>query len=534
MAELVGQRVAHKKFGVGVVVAAETSGSETKLTIRFGPGEEKTLLARFVDVLPAAVSEPASPVPTKPDDELLAAVLASPHDLAARRTHGERLASQGDPLGDLILTQLALSESLDPDARATLEQRERGLLREHYREWEERFRLRGCAPRFRYGLIDHLGVGVDPIVGWERALDLHPIESLEVGALAHLQHASKRVGARRLKRLVFRAFRGGEASIVPLARVPLSLAELDVRSLELHADSLAKLVAAQPALEALTLSHPPQPVATPIAVPPPAPKLRRLCLFDWRTGPALASTLAEWEAMRDLVDLDLGSCDLGDAGARVLATIPFARLERLELRANGIGPEGVAALVAAPFAPGLRALGLENNPLGPAGATHLTAAGLGALGQLDLAWTSLDDAGLEELCDGSLPSQVEVLSLYASGLGPSAAAVMAARAWPKLRKLVLSLNALSDDGVESLCRAAMPSLRELELRKCEISDRGADALVRATAWTALRRLDLSENRFGLDAAEALSGALALRNVEHLSLFGVGLSPEDERRLSRRG
>lgn len=518
----IGRKVTHEKFGAGLIIAAEAaSGSEWKLTIRFESGDQKTVLSRFVDVLPAAPSKPA---PRPPAVGLLAAVLAAPDDLELRREYGEQLASQDDALGELILTQLALEqEQVDPTAREALEQREHVLLRAHHDAWQKRFRLQGCSHRFRRGLLDHLSVGTDPIVGWERSLDAHPIRSLVVGSLAHLRLALQRDGARRLTQLTFQAFPGQHEGVTSqLAKTQLSLAELNVDSVDLHVDTLATLIAAHPNLEALALRWPTRRVANPIEVPSVRSNLRRLCLFDWRTGPGLASTLATWEAACDLVELDLGSCDLGDEGARVLAAIPFSSLERLELHANEIGPAGVAALLSAPFARGLRSLGLENNPLGARGAACLATANLPTLRELDLAWTSLGDMGIVALSESSLPDRLQSLSVHANELGPAGAMAMAARGWPALEKLRLSRNHLSDEGVESLCGAWMPVLRELDLRCCEITDRGANALARATSWSALRRLVLDENRFSLAAAETIGEAPALRGVEHLSLVDIGL------------
>jgi hypothetical protein len=80
-------------------------------------------------------------------------------------------------------------------------------------------------------------------------------------------------------------------------------------------------------------------------------------------GPTLAGLLSEAGHLRNLRELRLASCHLGDAGAAELARCErLAGVAVLDLRRNGIGPAGFEPLMASPHLAGLGKLRVGFNP----------------------------------------------------------------------------------------------------------------------------------------------------------------------------
>lgn len=111
-----------------------------------------------------------------------------------------------------------------------------------------------------------------------------------------------------------------------------------------------------------------------------------------------AARLGEGPALRPTLErLHLGFVALGDEGARELSSAPWPRVEELNVRSNGIGPRGAAALLRGAF-PALARLGLDDNPLDDGCVDALSQApGLGRLAFLNVTSTDLGDQGAARL-----------------------------------------------------------------------------------------------------------------------------------------
>lgn len=103
-------------------------------------------------------------------------------------------------------------------------------------------------------------------------------------------------------------------------------------------------------------------------------ELRALDLRYGRIGDRGAAALARAPSLARLTRLHLQRNDLGPEGARALAGATFTELEELDLRYSPIGADGARALSRAAFARSLRRLGLHREDVGPDGARVLATA----------------------------------------------------------------------------------------------------------------------------------------------------------------
>jgi len=155
------------------------------------------------------------------------------------------------------------------------------------------------------------------------------------------------------------------------------------------------------------------------------------------------------------------------------------KLGRLEYAGGNLTPATLARLLALPVVPPLTALGLFNNPFGPAGARVLAAAAPPGLADLDLRYCFLDADAAAELAGSPQLTTVRRLDLGRNPLGPDGIARIAASGTlAGLRSLGLSQTGTDDRAVAELTRADFwPSLVELDLRHNPISDAGAAPLL---------------------------------------------------------
>lgn len=225
--------------------------------------------------------------------------------------------------------------------------------------------------------------------------------------------------------------------------------------------------------------------------------LEALALDDV-TAPGLLEALPRLERLRAVELVALRATPVDDAAARLLASI--ARLERVDLYAEPLGPAGVAALAGLP---GLAELGLR-------GASRLRAAhvqplaGCARLARLSLAQADgLDDGALGPLAG---LSRLEALDLTGCvGLGDGVATLAAL---PRLERLSLTRTHVGPAGLKAL--AGAPALRELHLRGCPgVNDAALAAL---GGSTTLRLLSVSSNQVTPRGLQALAGVASLTDV----------------------
>ena len=193
---------------------------------------------------------------------------------------------------------------------------------------------------------------------------------------------------------------------------------------------------------------------------------------------SLAQALSGVEALETL---GLGSCRLGDKGARLLASklaeSPPPRLRRLELSHNSIGDDGARAVAAALLSAPLNALPSASSPLP-------------GLRELDLSWNAIGPRGGKHLAEALETNDA-------------------------LHKLVLDWNGLSDRGARAVAGSlgGNGALRELSLEYCAIKTDGAKALATGLRTNgALRRLSLAGNGVSAAAAKEVAEAVAAEAV----------------------
>lgn len=136
------------------------------------------------------------------------------------------------------------------------------------------------------------------------------------------------------------------------------------------------------------------------------PSLRHLDLQDTLRDPRVLATAAP--VLRGLTKLEIGSCDLDDAGAAVLAAVDMPELEHLDVTYNQLTDVGMAQLATAKW-PRLKHLNIAVNPIGDRGVAALVRASWWeSLEHVDLVRGELTDVGLRTLA-GAIPRTLRQL-----------------------------------------------------------------------------------------------------------------------------
>jgi uncharacterized protein (TIGR02996 family) len=237
-----------------------------------------------------------------------------------------------------------------------------------------------------------------------------------------------------------------------------------------------------------------------------------------------------------LSDLDLDDNDIRVGGVRALAEAKLPRLKTLNLRANKIENAGLESLAGAPLLGQLHTLGLVHNDLGDAGVAALAASPHAeGLVSLDLGYNpAIGDSGVYALACSPHLSRLRNLGLGAESAyqvqGRStgvteigARALASSVSLAGLTSLDLGgQSLLGDAGVCALVESTnLTRLTTLRLWGCGIGARGVAALA-SSAWLAgLTHLDLADNPWTDEAAEALARSPHLTRLRYLRVAMVG-------------
>jgi len=193
-----------------------------------------------------------------------------------------------------------------------------------------------------------------------------------------------------------------------------------------------------------------------------------------------------------------------DSLSRFLAWQPL--ITTIHLRNNAIDDRGLALLSAALVkAPHVEFLDVSDNVFGLNGVRALSNV-------LSLEGGSLRSPRRGKAREAGSPNEDR-----GSSHGPSVVC--------GLKHLILSGNALEDSPTEMLADALMENhqVRTLNLSNCKVGDKGAAKLATMLETNlTLDSLDLSWNKFGPRAAEALKIALERTQLEYLDLSWNGL------------
>ena len=211
-------------------------------------------------------------------------------------------------------------------------------------------------------------------------------------------------------------------------------------------------------------------------------------------------------------------------------------IETIDLRDNGIGPVGAAAIARAlpRCAPRLGALYLEENPLGDDGFAALAKA----LEQCVAPDSKAKKNKQQQEQDGQTPGKgtaaeeeeeeenaavanaggrgLRLLSLSHSGVGVDGVRHLGMALWrdSSITELVLDGNDVGEGGAKALASALKRGapLARLDLRNAQLGDGGAKAIAQAlrrdgVGSDTLARLSLDNNGIGPAGAAALGAAL---------------------------
>jgi uncharacterized protein (TIGR02996 family) len=352
-----------------------------------------------------------------------------------------------------------------------------------------------------------------------RRLRLHLVR-LGDGGLGVL---ARRPGLGRLTGLEMLACGFGSAGVAELVRSRhvRRLEQLELGGLHYH-DRAANI--GDGALEAL-------------ARPRQLPALRELTLDDVQATPAAWRTLARSALAGRLRGLKIHQSILGEDDVEAL--FHDTRLTHLDSLTVGTAeptPEVVGLLARSPVLAKVRKLDLSNNDLGPPGAASL-AVGLRLpnLGELALDFNRLGDEGIEALAASGHFPNLRRLDLAGNRIGPGGAERLArSRPLRGLTTLGLFNNSLGDAGAEALEDATFSaSLRTLWVGANHLTAAGVARLVRSPRLARLRRLALNESTLAPGAVEALLEPSALPSLEALTLEPGDLTEGQIAELRRR-
>ncbi|WP_264704326.1 TomO hydrophobic C-terminal domain-containing protein [Wolbachia endosymbiont (group B) of Apotomis betuletana] len=174
----------------------------------------------------------------------------------------------------------------------------------------------------------------------------------------------------------------------------------------------------------------------------------RLHLYDKKVD--INNLISYLQENKNIKELSLSSCKIGNEGAKALADGNLTNLTQLDLSLNMIGKEGAEALANLT---NLTQLNLKNNSIGNEGAEAL--ANLTNLTQLNLADNNIGNEGAKALADGNLT---------------------------KLTRLYLTKNNIANEGAEALANGNLTKLTRLYLNDNNIDAKGAKALAESEKY----------------------------------------------------
>jgi uncharacterized protein (TIGR02996 family) len=309
------------------------------------------------------------------DDVFLQSIIDSPEDDFPRLVYADWLEDQGrSERAEFIRVQVELAPLPEHDPRrAGLAYRERELLRSHGEAWAGA--VVGLAEDWEYrrGFIEAVTVSARFFVPRAEAL-FRAAPVREVRLEGGLDDSDRLASCTCLGRLI----------------------TLDLSAVWLRDHGLGELLSS-----------------------PHLVRLRKLGLDRVMTGgPVLEHLLARSDHLPELVALDLGWNHLRAEDVGALAASPLAgRLRALALGNSNFEDAGVEALVTGGLRE-LHTLSLPWNGIGPQGVAALVRSPFwGSLVDLDLSFNPLQDAGARELLDAPRPAGLASLNLGETQIG---------------------------------------------------------------------------------------------------------------------
>lgn len=223
----------------------------------------------------------------------------------------------------------------------------------------------------------------------------------------------------------------------------------------------------------------------------------------------------------------LNGNDLGAAGALVLASWPgLAHLDTLDVTGCALGA-GFPPLASSAGLSGLKRLRIGQNGLGPSDLSGLLRSPhLKQLAELALGSTEIDRGCAAALGTSVFAPALTHLDLNSATFREGAFAAFATCRLPALRELTLNSVRLRAPEAEMLARAPFAgSLTALSFDACDLGPAGAEALGAGT-YPAVTTLDLSRNKLATRGGLALAGAAQhFPALTTLKLWSNKLTPD---------
>jgi uncharacterized protein (TIGR02996 family) len=401
----------------------------------------------------------------KPEEAgLLARVCAEPDDDSPRLIFADWLDEQGDPRGEFIRVQVAISRlpAEDPTRTALLD-REATLLARHHARWSEPLRGVASTAEFRRGFAETVFIDAKTfLLRADELFQLAPVRQirfLDIGS--------------------------------NLGRLMESPHLAQLSSVTIYAQHMG---------EDLTRA---------LVDSPHLGELRSLSIGRNRVGDRGAERLAWSSRFRNLTSLDLSDNTIGDTGARAIASSSnLANLEALELRHNELSRAGLGALCGSTALTHLSQLGLGLNYVGALQERDPPAPGKVALKALDLSENALTPEGMRMLTHLPGLGELSRLVLSNNGLGNAGATTLSG--WSgaaSLESLTLAGNRIGDEGALELARSPyFFRLIDLDLSDNPIHDVAASEFLTSRSLSRLTRLGLPH----LGLTPRMRRALAIR------------------------
>ncbi len=452
-------------------------------------------------------------------DALLADIVAHPDDDTPRLVYADWLSENGqEERAELIRVQIERTRLPEWDtAQVRLRLREMALLRQHGKKWMAALpKLRGVTwSGFRRGFVGEarftsfITLRSQAAACWAAT----PVEALSIRWPRSGEDAASLPPIPGLRELSINAPLISAPDAGRLADAPLlsTVRVLDIRGHYLGADNFARLMAS-----------------------PHLGVLRAIRMPGNYIGGGGIDAL-RGAAVPSLEELDLAEESGYGAYGRYgedpvitseamesLATWPgLARVRSLRLSGNEAGRAGLRALLRSPFVGRLKELALRTNSLTAAALKELAEARAGLrLDALDVGENVIGDGGAPALPKADCLSELKSLRLDRCEMGlPVARAIARAPFIRTLRRLDVSNNWFGVEGLQAILNAAPPLLHTLHINDNSLADDAATLLAESPATDTLLELALEHNDLGADTAKALRDPAHLRNLLFLRLLG---------------
>lgn len=265
----------------------------------------------------------------------------------------------------------------------------------------------------------------------------------------------------------------------------------------------------------------------------PLVELQHLEITAERMTVGAIKALAQSPYLSNLRSLTLSEDQMGLGPMKALARSPrLGQLDRLDLQGNHLEDECVTLLAQSPYVAALRDLNLSRNRMGKSGAAALANSAIANLGVLDLGYNGIGTEGLLALLPWLERQRLVHLDLGNTFFDSNGIAALAqSRALPDLIHMDLSGNSLAD-GMPALASAEwLRGLVTLDLFATRTGPAGLRRLLDSGRLDLVRTLSLSLAEIGDEGAHQLAQWPGLAKLTQLDLRGNGISDAGFRALA---